>query len=169
MHALACRACVLQRFCRRYFRSLPEVVRQNASNPSYRFISFATTDKLGIELYDTIDEDGEDKAVLIVKKVRLAAQEAGVTVGSIITFLHNEKIPPGINQDDFATLARAHRSLDKRHRLSTCNDTPRAQVGELKAKGDSFVIGFDVRWGTCEAESGYDGEHDRRAHMTLNA
>ena len=99
---------------KKFLTSIPDLVKKNSDNSAYRFISFGTNERLGIELYDTEEEDGVGNGVLVVKAVKGVAQEAGVPIGAVITFMHNEKLPLGFSQDELTKKAREQLWLARR-------------------------------------------------------
>ena len=69
------------------------------------FVSFGVNDKLGLELYDTTDAEKE-KGLMIVESVTGVAQLADIPPGSVVAFVNEEKIQPGLSQDDFMDKVR---------------------------------------------------------------
>ena len=129
----------------KFVASLPEIVKESAGAKEYMFVSFGTGESLGIDLYDTVDEDGKGKGVLVVEGVKGVAAEAGVLVGSVITYLHDEKLPLGFTQEDLAK-----------------------KVGALKALNANFVIGFDVVYAAENAKIPKGSKGSKRRSILMN-
>ena len=129
----------------KFVASLPEIVTATAGTKEYYFVSFGCAEALGIDLYDTVDEDGKGKGVLVVEGVKGVAAEAGVLVGSVITYLHDEKLPLGFTQEDLAK-----------------------KVGALKALNANFVIGFDVVYAAENAKIPKGSKGSKRRSILMN-